>query len=241
MLATTVTENKLDPYFGEEKGNSPPVLRDTVAPEAPSGQMGASAGGFHPGYRVIGAVVLVLLAIVLLPFIFGKRELRDTTRVAPEGESDTQVVVTDIGRGSGSGKEREGIPPPISPVAFPPDIVTSPEVVAEGASPEKAGAEPQNAKAPAEKTTADASPPRTAPAAGKNWYVQMGVFAQASNAERLRDQLNKAGFDTVSIESADGGRKRVRVGPYDDASHAKTALATIERKTGLRGVVREFQ
>lgn len=233
MLAATVTENKLDPYFGEEKVGAPPVLRDTVAP-TPS----APAGGFNPGYRVIGAVVLVLLAIVLLPFIFGKRELRDTTRVAPEGESDTQVVVTDVGRGSGGGKEREGIPPPISPVAFPPDIVTSPEVVS--APPEKPDAGSLNAKAPAEKSAADASPPKQVPAAAKSWYVQMGVFAQTSNAERLRDQLNKAGFDTVSIESADGGRKRVRVGPYDDASHAKTALATIERKTGLRGVVREF-
>lgn len=232
-----MTENKLDPYFGEERSDAPPVLRDTVAPEASS----TSARGFSPGYRVIGAVVLVLLAIVLLPFIFSKRELRDTTRVAPEGESDTQLVVTDVGRGSASSKEREGIPPPISPVAFPPDIVTAPEVVSESASPAKPDKAAPSDKATAEKSTAAASSVIPAPPAGKSWYVQMGVFAQASNAERLRDQLNKAGFDTVSIESADGGRKRVRVGPYDDAGRARTALATIERRTGLRGVVRELR
>jgi cell division septation protein DedD len=237
MLAKTVTENKLDPYFGEERSDAPPVLRDTVAPEAPS----TSARGFHPGYRVIGAAVLVLLAIVLLPFVFSKRELRDTTRVAPDGESDTQLVVTDVGRGSASGKANEGIPPPISPVAFPPDIVTSPEVVSESASPERPEKGSPNEKATAERSAVVASSPMPAPPAGKSWYVQMGVFAQTSNAERLRDQLNRAGFDAVSIESADGGRKRVRVGPYDDAGRARTALATIERKTGLRGVVRELR
>ncbi len=236
-----MTENKLDPYFGEERSDAPPVLRDTLAPDAPSGSAGAPARGFNPGYRVIGAVVLVLLAIVLLPFIFSKRELRDTTRIGPAGESDTQLVVTDVGRGPASGKAREGIPPPISPVAFPPDIVTAPEVVSESPSPEKPAKGSLNDKAPAEKSAIAASPANPAPAAGRSWYVQMGVFAQTSNAERLRDRLNKAGFDAVSIESADGGRKRVRVGPYDDAGRARTALATIERKTGLRGVVRELR
>jgi cell division septation protein DedD len=234
-----VTENKLDPYFGDEKSDAPPVLRNTVSPEESS----APSSGFNPRYRVIGAVVLVLLAIVLLPFIFGKRELRDTTRVAPDGESDTQVVVTDLGRESGSGKDKGGIPPPISPVAFPPDVVTVPEVAAEGAPPalpDKSSAGSTGDEAPAVKTSAGDSALKATPAAGNRWYVQMGVFAQASNADRLKDQLLKAGFDTVSVESADGGRKRVRVGPYEDARHAKTALAAIERKTGLRGVVREL-
>lgn len=225
-------DKKLDPYFGDEPdsgkrpelGSAPPVLEDTVtaAPES-------SAPAFSPRVRVIGALVLVAIAVLLVPLIFSKRELRDTTRVAPDAGTDTQVVVTELDRAGSDDNRRDGIPPPISPVAFPPDVVTTPVTAAEPAD------DKPSARPPSQKETG------TPPAAqAERWYVQMGVFAQGANAERLKTRLQQAGFETAGIESAEGGRKRVRIGPYDAAADARTAMATIERKTGLRGVVREL-
>lgn len=229
-------DKKLDPYFGDETGSdikpergaAPPVLEDTVT-VSPDSQ----GSGFSPRIRVIGALVLVAIAVVLVPLIFNQRELRDTTRVAPDAETDTQVVVTELdssgSRDSKKDSRRDGIPPPISPIAFPPDAVTAPATDAEALKDSPAAqpsTETDAAKKPATRTD--------------RWYVQMGVFAQGANAERLKSQLQQAGFESADIESAEGGRKRVRIGPYDDASDARTAMAAIERKTGLRGVVREL-
>jgi DedD protein len=229
-------DKKLDPYFGDETGSdikpergaAPPVLEDTVT-VSPESQ----GSGFSPRIRVIGALVLVAIAVVLVPLIFSQRDLRETTRVAPDAETDTQVVVTELdGAGNPDKKSvarRDGIPPPISPIAFPPDAVIAPVTEAE---PPKAG--PAVPSHP-EKDVATKPTPQA-----DRWYVQMGVFAQSANAERLKSQLQKAGFESADVESAEGGRKRVRIGPYTAAADARTAMAAIEHKTGLRGVVREL-
>lgn len=66
--------------------------------------------------------------------------------------------------------------------------------------------------------------PITAPVAGKpTIYLQVGAFSDAANANRVADQLNKAGLGPVSvIETAVGGRsvRRVRVGPLADVDTA---------------------
>jgi rare lipoprotein A (peptidoglycan hydrolase) len=54
-------------------------------------------------------------------------------------------------------------------------------------------------------------------------YLQVGAFSDVANANRVADQLNKAGLGPVSvIETAVGGRsvRRVRVGPLADVDAA---------------------
>jgi rare lipoprotein A len=54
-------------------------------------------------------------------------------------------------------------------------------------------------------------------------YLQVGAFSDVANANRVADQLNKAGLGPVSvIETAIGGRsvRRVRVGPLADVDTA---------------------
>ncbi len=54
-------------------------------------------------------------------------------------------------------------------------------------------------------------------------YLQVGAFSDVANANRVADQLNKAGLGPVSvIETAVGGRsvRRVRVGPLADVDTA---------------------
>jgi rare lipoprotein A len=69
-----------------------------------------------------------------------------------------------------------------------------------------------------------ATGPITAAIPGKpTIYLQVGAFSDAANANRVADQLNKAGLGPVSvIETAIGGRsvRRVRVGPLADVDAA---------------------
>jgi len=77
------------------------------------------------------------------------------------------------------------------------------------------------AKAPA---SSPSRGPVAAPVVGKpTIYLQVGAFSDAANANRVADQLNKAGLGPVSvIETAVGGRsvRRVRVGPMADVDTA---------------------
>jgi rare lipoprotein A len=61
-------------------------------------------------------------------------------------------------------------------------------------------------------------------------YVQVGIFRDRSNAERLRHDLSSLGpIEVAPIQVGDGDRVfRVRVGPFSDdaAKRAQTQIAT---------------
>jgi rare lipoprotein A len=54
-------------------------------------------------------------------------------------------------------------------------------------------------------------------------YLQVGAFSDTANAQRVADQLNRAGLGPVSVvETSIAGRsvRRVRVGPLADVDTA---------------------
>lgn len=67
-------------------------------------------------------------------------------------------------------------------------------------------------------------PPRAtpAPAATSGYYVQLGAFSNAGNAQRLAGRARSLG--NVVVDST-GSMRRVRLGPYADAATAEQALA----------------
>jgi rare lipoprotein A len=65
--------------------------------------------------------------------------------------------------------------------------------------------------------------PRPAPAAnGAGYYVQLGAFSNAANAQRLATRAQSLG--NVRVISA-GNIRRVRMGPYTTQAEANQALA----------------
>jgi rare lipoprotein A len=68
-------------------------------------------------------------------------------------------------------------------------------------------------------------PPRPPDAAEPKdcWWVQIGAFGDAANADRARDRLRDAGHPALVMEGPDG-LQRVRVGPFDDDKAARRAL-----------------
>lgn len=111
-----------------------------------------------------------------------------------------------------------------------PATVSSPAAQAPSAS----AAAPAKANAPA---TASASPPAPAKPAGK-WWVQLGSFSSADNAQRLARELRAKGF-TIEVSAVkSGGRElhRVRAGPEVDRN-AATGLRTRLAAAGQQGTL----
>jgi DedD protein len=88
------------------------------------------------------------------------------------------------------------------------------------------------AKALLEGKPAVATAPATAPAAASDerYVVQVGAFSDATKAREVRLKVERAGMKTYTqvIETKDGKRIRVRVGPFDDKAAADKAANKIK-------------
>lgn len=79
-------------------------------------------------------------------------------------------------------------------------------------------------------TPAAAAAPASASAQEERFIVQIGAFADASKASEIRQKLERAGLKayTQVVNTKDGQRTRVRVGPFDGRSAADKAAARIK-------------
>ncbi|MEM7255062.1 MAG: SPOR domain-containing protein [Pseudomonadota bacterium] len=153
--------------------------------------------------RLVGATVLVVLAVVLVPLV-----LKGPT---PEG-----VVIRPPNQAPVS------MPSPSVGVAQEPTILepTVSEPSASEPPPSESSAFGRSAsKRPGPKASAPTPPvgsaARDRPPALGEWVVQIGAFSRAQNAIELRDRIRKKGFPVfVRTVERDGKRlTRVLVGP----------------------------
>jgi cell division protein FtsN len=69
-------------------------------------------------------------------------------------------------------------------------------------------------------------PPEVALSQASDYFVQVGSFANPDNAERARLDMASVGpVEVMTLSGSSGTLYRVRVGPLDDESAARTALA----------------
>lgn len=179
--------------------------------------------------RLTGALILVAAGVILVPEIFSGRP-----RTAVPTEAPLAAPASDG--------------PPLR--SYTADLVESPEpqpsVAQPARAPEPAPSPPPVAATPSQSQSPSPPPPpppppppastasTAAPARG-GWYVQVGGFSQAANAERLASQLREQGY-AVSVLTPGNGNKltRVRVGPAADRA-AAVALEQRLRAAGHGG------
>lgn len=110
-----------------------------------------------------------------------------------------------------------------------------------------AEAKPEAAPAPAkaESKAARAEPkPAVAPpapaASGVGFAVQLGAFAQAADANAMRDKVRAAGFSAFveQVRTEKGVLNRVRVGPVASRAEADQLKAQVAARVGVAGMVR---
>ena len=209
---------------------------------------------FNPRHRIVGAVVLVALAIIFLPMLLSERppETGDS-RVAPGAPApETRIVVTPVlppgDQGIRAAKPSVPDSAPDKAGSSAKTIVVPVEPTTDIAPQAKAPAMPENAPTeakpvpkPVSETRTAATPAKPVAPLEKGWLVQVGAFSQLDNAKRLHEKLRQKGYaaqlDPPNPEK--GKTVRVEVGPYKDAASAKAAQASIQSELGIKGVIRK--
>jgi DedD protein len=206
----------------------------------------ADRGGqtdFNPRHRILGAVILVTLAVILLPMILReqpppkeKPAAREIALPLPGSEAVPESATPGVAPPSAV------VPPPPEPdPSFAAKTEPSPPI----AAPPAPAAAPKPAEKPTEKPAAKpvekkATTPAKAPATiQKGWVIQVGAFSHAANAQQLRDRLRKQGYkaeaETITVDK--GTLVRVVVGPYGEKAEAKRARDRLSREQNLKGVL----
>ena len=209
--------------------------------------------------RLIGASVLILLAIIFLPMLFdGDEPARDASMqmeipVPPERDFETRVVPLNQPTPSTAVADAIGVPstpetPPAdaslssAPVVVDEPLATvaaPPAERVDAVSGERVGSATNSSSTSAAATEpAAASVQPTAPAIAVavpstrgRFLVNIGSYANADNAARLESSLRAAGLAVISdVVNVDGkSARRLRLGPF--ASRALAENARIKAKT----------
>jgi len=210
---------------------------------------------FNPRHRIVGAVVLVALAVIFLPMLLSDRPPeKDSSAVPGAAAPDPKIVVMPVPppgnktagvpepTGSEIASEKPGtqsktVVVPVEPATETPPVVKAPSV--SGDSRPEAKPAPESKPVPETKTAT--APAKPAASAQKGWLVQVGAFSQPDNARRLYEKLRQKGYSAIldPPNPQKGKTVRVEVGPYKDADAAKVAQARIQREFGIKGVVRK--
>ncbi|MFZ5558039.1 MAG: SPOR domain-containing protein [Pseudomonadota bacterium] len=181
--------------------------------------------------RLIGAITLVVIAVVVLPMVLDREPQPVTQAVDVRIPSKEQAAPLPEPPPAPAPAETPAAPAPARPAEKPPEKAAAP-------SP-SAPAKPEPKPAPAKASEAPAAKPAPAkPAAREAFVVQLGAFSSAENAKQLKDKLAAGGIRayTETIATAQGKQTRVRAGPYPSREAAEKTLAQV-KQLGLDGIV----
>jgi DedD protein len=177
--------------------------------------------------RLIGAAVLVALAVLLIPELLSGRKTAEPQPTDSAEARGTRTFTIELNGGTAPGDLQ---PPPVvevpatSPVAVVEQPTVEPPVAAAAESGPEPAPEPVAPREPATvasvpQAVPDMPPVETAPAPAAvtpgGWAVQVGAFGSATAAQRLVKDLQGAGFPAYVSPVTRSGKTlhRVRVGP----------------------------
>jgi DedD protein len=188
--------------------------------------------------RLVGAVVLVSLAVIFIPMLLDGGE-----------EGGMPLFGSNIPDKPNYRFEPLDIPlEPVEPVSEEEPVLVDKPEPAEEKPVEKKAASEQTAETEELVTKSDkpheaaverdTSEPKS-DAVG--WMVQVGSFSSSENAFTLRNKLRSKGFTTfVERLKANGNTVyRVRIGPELERAAAEAQLEKLQRQTEYKGIVME--
>ena len=207
--------------------------------------------------RMVGALVLVALAVIFLPMLFTRedemRQVRVEAPQAPAMPSLPEVKVEPVAVPEPQPLPQEAQQAPVvvnessAPVATPSQPITpSPQTQAQIQPKPQAPAPATVSKAQVQPATTPA-PAATATAPSKidvnglpvSWSIQLASLSNRAGAESLQKTLRSQGYNAY-IRSA-GGMNRVYVGPLIERAEAERLRDAINRQQKLKGFVIRFQ
>jgi DedD protein len=171
--------------------------------------------------RLVGAIALVLLAVIVLPWIFDQEPRRTPpVSVRIPGEDETPFVPKSA--------PKPPAPKVESPAAAPAPAAGRPEAKPAPAKPEPKVAEKVQGAKPAAPGAPAVSPPseraraEAALANAPQYYVPVGAYAEPANVI-AKLKAAKLAYFTEPVATEKGKVTRVRAGPYASREAAEKA------------------
>lgn len=206
---------------------------------------------FDPRHRVVGAVILVTIAVIVLPLILDEHPTLESAGAkqgevaAAGGEPASRVVVKTIVNGQALNQSTIDTkkPEPALPKTETATPVTVSQTAVAGktvATGKQPLADVDNKKEPAKSApVATVKKTETKESKGPHWAVQVGTFSNEGNVRRLSKQLKEHGYSVIqkNVPLKQGSGVRVRVGPYSSRAKAEQAQVAINKQIGVKGVV----
>lgn len=208
-------------------------------------------GSYSPKHRILGAIIVVSLAVIFLPMILSDgnappRPESPASKVSEAPQPDTKVLhmpaasldpalappasVAGASEPKAASPAQQGSPIKSDPTA---SALARPKTLDQKAPTKVVTTQRRESPATEDATKTDV------PSKTEGWILQVGTFSSDENARRLRDRLQKDGF-LVNLQNVElKGRKvvRVRVGPFRQKHVAMEARSKIEKEVGLEGVI----
>lgn len=211
--------------------------------------------------RLIGALVLVLLAFIFLPILFSRPDVKepDAANVpldmpaAPDQKFETHdlpLAAPDTHTPAGGVLGMQQAPAPTAPAVDPNAVATvdqtavpatNPNAVANAPTTAPVAVVPPAASAPAPAAKPVAALPAPTPVAATgpteaagNYAVNVGSFSNLENANALVTRLKSQKLPVMSDKLQIDGKPalRIRIGPYVDRSSAEAARQKVEGVVG---------
>ncbi|MCH8499037.1 MAG: SPOR domain-containing protein [Marinobacter sp.] len=183
--------------------------------------------------RLIGALVLISLAVIFVPMLFDEPHPERTSRVidipdepvfpAVQVRSPTQQQLPDTVESAPGWRIEEPEAAPVTPPAEPAVAQPRPQPQVPAAAPA-----PQPEQVQYAETLQGA------------WVVQLGSFGSADNARGLRDRVREAGYNAhvQRVERAGAAPlQRVFAGPFIERSDADKAKQALDRQFSVNSLV----
>lgn len=209
--------------------------------------------------RMVGALVLIAVAVIFLPMLFTREDETRTVQVqapaAPQAPASTQIQVDPVSVPEPQALPQEPVPgdadmaannqPPSMPIAPAPVTQTAPAATPPAAKPAAKPAPtpaptPAPAPVPAAPAVAKAAPSGVdANGLSVSWSVQLASMSNRANADNLQKTLRTQGYNAY-IRTADGVN-RVFVGPLIERAEADRLRDQLDKQQKLKGIVVRFQ
>lgn len=199
--------------------------------------------------RLLGAAVLIALAVIFLPLLLDGSGSESRFRRVEQLRVEPPRILDSNGQ----------IELPAKPVIAPPVVTVDTEVPVTPPADEpedadtakrverKAVPAPESAAATQVAVPAPAVAPSAVPVDDKivdqvAWIIQAGSFGDEANATSVRDELRESGFPAFITEAGDatGALYRVKVGPITDRQQALKVQARVQTQLGQPTIIKQY-
>jgi len=195
--------------------------------------------------RVVGAFVIISLAVIFLPMIFDEPRVTQSNVIVPVPPRPAYKVI-EIEKPLEPKFQELVVDPESNKVVTKLDEVTAaPANVKQVPGEQTAQVNTEPSKPVPVEVKASSSSVKNTPSVShlpvfKNvWMIQLGVFSDTQNAYNLRDSLRKDGFDGHTKQIELDGKPAIRVftGPFVDKREAEKIKLQVDKKYKLKSQV----